>query len=73
MITGHNPFFWMDQKLVGSGEVVSAYCIGFVILAAGAFCFMYGIISMRESMVERVDEGRETVAAPREEAPRRRH
>jgi hypothetical protein len=72
MITGHNPFFWMDQKLVGSGEVVAAYCVGFIGLAAGAFSFMYGLISMREAMVERATEAEQQhAAAVRDAAPRR--
>ena len=73
MITGHNPFFWMDQKSVGSGEVVAAYCVGFVALAAGTFSFMYGLISMREAMAERAEEREQSHAtAPRDEGPRRR-
>jgi len=74
MITGHKPFFWMDQKLMGS-EVVAAYCIGFVMLAAGAFSFMYGLTSMREAMVERSAESDEhrRAAAAREGPPRRHH
>ena len=72
MITGHNPFFWMDQKLMGS-DVVAAYCIGFVGLSALAFSFMYGLINMRDAMVERRGDTEEhEEAAPAREAPPRR-
>lgn len=43
----------MDEKLVGSREEVAAYCVGFVALSVGCFSFLYGIIGMRDSMVER--------------------
>ena len=31
--TGVYPFFWLDGAQVGSKEAVSAYCMGFVMLA----------------------------------------
>ena len=58
----------MDQGVVGSGEEVTAYCIGFISLAAGTFSFMYGLIGMREAMVEKSSEMERT----RDESPRRR-
>ncbi|KAI3395599.1 hypothetical protein diail_1037, partial [Diaporthe ilicicola] len=33
-VTGHNPFFWLDESIVGSKEKVTAYCTGFIALAA---------------------------------------
>lgn len=33
LLTGWYPFFWLDKEQVGSEEAVTAYCIGFVILA----------------------------------------
>jgi len=62
----------MDEKLTGSREAVAAYCFGFVALALGCFSFMYGLISMRDSMVERGADVAEIVAAARDEAHRRR-
>ncbi len=53
MITGHSAFFWMDEQLAGAPEIVAAYCIGFIFLATVSFAFMYGLISMRDSIVER--------------------
>lgn len=38
MSTGHNPFFWMDEDIVGSKEKVAGYCTGFVGAAAGSEC-----------------------------------
>lgn len=34
--TGHNPFFWMDEDIVGSKEKVAAYCTGFVAMAGAS-------------------------------------
>lgn len=39
MATGHNPFFWMDEDIVGSKEKVAGYCIGFVSMAAASKYF----------------------------------
>lgn len=33
LLTGWYPFFWLDKEQVGSEEAVTAYCMGFVILA----------------------------------------
>lgn len=33
-LTGHHPFFWMDEKIVGSKEKVAGYSSGFIALAA---------------------------------------
>lgn len=38
MSTGHNPFFWMDEDIVGSKEKVAGYCTGFVAMAAASEC-----------------------------------
>lgn len=35
-VTGHHPFFWMDQDKVGSIEKVTGYCAGFLVLAAAS-------------------------------------
>ena len=59
LLTGHSAFFWMDNELAGSHEAVAAYCVGFVSLSAAAFSFMYGLIGMRESMVDAGREGEE--------------
>ena len=32
-LTGWYPFFWLDEIAVGSTEAVTAYSIGFVLLA----------------------------------------
>lgn len=36
LATGHSAFFWMDEDVVGSKEKVTAYCIGFVSMAAAS-------------------------------------
>lgn len=33
LLTGWYAFFWLDSEQVGSEEAVTAYCMGFVILA----------------------------------------
>lgn len=38
LLTGWFPFFWLDFEQVGSEEAVTAYCIGFVILAPLSKC-----------------------------------
>lgn len=35
-VTGHDPFFWMDEGIVGSKEKVAAYCSGFVSMSAAS-------------------------------------
>ncbi|PSS05221.1 hypothetical protein BD289DRAFT_501848 [Coniella lustricola] len=50
LLTGHNPFFWMDESIVGSKEKVAGYCVGFVSLAAAMFSMLYGLINMRENV-----------------------
>jgi hypothetical protein len=32
-LTGWDAFFWLDKEEVGSEEAVTAYCMGFVLLA----------------------------------------
>ncbi|KAH6610042.1 hypothetical protein Trco_000062 [Trichoderma cornu-damae] len=51
--TGVYAFFWLDKAVVGSQEAVTAYCIGFVLLAPLAFVFMQGYVSLRESLTQR--------------------
>jgi hypothetical protein len=70
LLTGHNAFFWMDAKIVGSREIVAAHCIGFVTLSAGCFAFMFGLISMRDAMVERVTDVEDIVQRIRQEQQR---
>ncbi|KAL6910164.1 hypothetical protein GGI43DRAFT_378157 [Trichoderma evansii] len=48
--TNWYSFFWLDQKEVGSQEAVTAYCIGFVLLAPITFIFMQGFVGVRESL-----------------------
>ncbi|UKZ80309.1 hypothetical protein TrVFT333_008067 [Trichoderma virens FT-333] len=49
--TGVYPFFWLDEAEVGSQEAVTAYCIGFVLLAPIMFIFMQGFVGVRETLV----------------------
>ncbi|KAL7929650.1 hypothetical protein V8C35DRAFT_284156 [Trichoderma chlorosporum] len=49
--TGVYPFFWLDPTQVGSQEAVTAYCIGFVLLAPISFIFMQGFVGVRETLV----------------------
>ncbi|KAF3767276.1 hypothetical protein M406DRAFT_251747 [Cryphonectria parasitica EP155] len=49
LLTGHSPFFWMDEAVVGSKEKVAGYCTGFVCMAAAMFSMLYGLIGMREN------------------------
>lgn len=39
MATGHSPFFWMDEDIVGSKEKVTGYCTGFVGMAVASEYF----------------------------------
>jgi hypothetical protein len=32
-VTGWDAFFWLNKEEVGSDEAVTAYCMGFVLLA----------------------------------------
>ncbi|KAG8161265.1 hypothetical protein KVR01_009529 [Diaporthe batatas] len=52
-LTGDNAFFWLDESIVGSKEKVTAYCTGFVALAAASFATLYGLVGMRESISDR--------------------
>lgn len=39
MTTGHAPFFFLDEDVVGSKEKVAGFCTGFVTMAAASeFC-----------------------------------
>lgn len=42
-LTGWYAFDWLDKSVVGSGEAVAAYCVGFVLL---------GPISMLEPLCD---------------------
>ncbi|KAK2614661.1 hypothetical protein N8I77_001467 [Diaporthe amygdali] len=53
-VTGHNAFFWLDESIVGSKEKVTAYCAGFIALAAASFATLYGLVGMRESVSDRL-------------------
>ncbi|KAL7792128.1 hypothetical protein V8C37DRAFT_402540 [Trichoderma ceciliae] len=48
--TGWYSFFWLDLTEVGSQEAVTAYCIGFVLLAPITFIFMQGFVGVRETL-----------------------
>ncbi|KAM0257359.1 hypothetical protein ACHAQJ_004446 [Trichoderma viride] len=48
--TGVYSFFWLDETEVGSQEAVTAYCIGFVLLAPITFIFMQGFVGVRETL-----------------------
>ncbi|KAM7195766.1 hypothetical protein V8F20_007336 [Naviculisporaceae sp. PSN 640] len=50
MLTGYPPFFWMDRKAVGKNEIVAAYAVGFISLGVIVFCFLYGLVGMRENI-----------------------
>ncbi|KAK4068056.1 hypothetical protein Trihar35433_6616 [Trichoderma harzianum] len=45
------PFFWLDPAEAGSQEAVTAYAIGFVLLAPIMYIFMQGFVGIRESLV----------------------
>ncbi|KAK0767133.1 hypothetical protein N5P37_000866 [Trichoderma harzianum] len=49
--TGIYPFFWLDPAEAGSQEAVTAYAIGFVLLAPIMYIFMQGFVGIRESLV----------------------
>ncbi|KAL7963827.1 hypothetical protein V8C34DRAFT_7500 [Trichoderma compactum] len=49
--TGIYPFFWLDPAEAGSQEAVTAYAIGFVLLAPIMFIFMQGFVGVRETLV----------------------
>ncbi|KAK7419690.1 hypothetical protein QQZ08_010777 [Neonectria magnoliae] len=63
LITDWYPFFWLDESLVGSQEAVTAYCIGFVLLAPIMYILMQGIIGIREGLTRPLSEARAVAAA----------
>ncbi|KAK7748702.1 hypothetical protein SLS53_000724 [Cytospora paraplurivora] len=52
-LTGHHPFFWMDEKIVGSKEKVAGYSSGFIALAAALFSTLHGLVGMREAISDK--------------------
>lgn len=49
-LTGHNAFFWLDEAIVGSKEKVTAYCTGFIALAAACKCLRDVTLASRASV-----------------------
>ncbi|CEJ92723.1 hypothetical protein VHEMI08356 [[Torrubiella] hemipterigena] len=49
-VSGCYPYFWMDASKVGSLEAVTAYSIGFVLLAPIMFVVMQGFVAARERL-----------------------
>ena len=74
LLTGWFPFFWLDVEQVGSEEAVTAYSIGFVILAPLSKCrflnevapidrptvyiLMQGFVGTREAITRSLAEAR---------------
>ncbi|POR33502.1 Uncharacterized protein TPAR_06280, partial [Tolypocladium paradoxum] len=51
-VTGSWPFFWLDEAEVGSKEAVTAYCMGFVMLAPIMYTTMLGFMGIRQGLTE---------------------
>ncbi|KAF7552657.1 hypothetical protein G7Z17_g4184 [Cylindrodendrum hubeiense] len=63
VVTDWYPFFWLDESQVGSQEAVTAYCIGFVLLAPIMYILMQGFIGIREGLTRSLSEARADAAA----------
>ncbi|KAH6888423.1 hypothetical protein B0T10DRAFT_488152 [Thelonectria olida] len=62
-LTGWYPFFWLDEIAVGSTEAVTAYSIGFVLLAPIMYVLMQGFVGIRENLTRSRAEARAIMAA----------
>lgn len=49
-VTGWDAFFWLEKEEVGSEEAVTAYCMGFVLLAPLMYILMQGFVAVREGL-----------------------
>ncbi|KAL2203843.1 hypothetical protein CC79DRAFT_1371864 [Sarocladium strictum] len=49
-VTGWDAFFWLNKEEVGSEEAVTAYCMGFVLLAPLMYILMQGFVAVREGL-----------------------
>ncbi|KEY72350.1 hypothetical protein S7711_01032 [Stachybotrys chartarum IBT 7711] len=56
-------FDWLDVSKVGSEEAVTAYSIGFVLLAPTMFTLMQGFVGIREGLTRSLQESRVAAAA----------
>ncbi|KAH8675096.1 hypothetical protein BGZ61DRAFT_361294 [Ilyonectria robusta] len=63
IVTDWYPFFWLDEDEVGSQEAVTAYCIGFVLLAPMMYTLMQGFVGIREGLTRSLAEARAVAAA----------
>ncbi|KAI9148134.1 hypothetical protein HJFPF1_11958 [Paramyrothecium foliicola] len=63
LLTDWYAFDWLDEAKVGSQEAVTAYCIGFVILAPIMYTLMQGFVGIREGLTRSLSDARAVAAA----------